>query len=201
MPGEGGAAVRTLCNKLFAAGEYHEVEGEADCQLCRKRRDDPALVSSAFFEGDVGSQLLEMSLEQAQATRSRRQAGRSAGAQLRSAPGQARANKGERSQTPAEPRHQPEATVEKPSGIDDPDLANLSQVSDNVYRSPAGVVIRTRRRGTGGEVAEVVFDGNAQIKRNADGGVRIKLGDVIVEYSPGEGRLRARYRPDTTPDV
>src|ERR1700682_1349801 len=78
VPGKAEASVRTLCNKLFETGEYREVEDEPDCQLCRRRRGNKALVSSAFFEGDMGTQLLEMSLQEAKAGRSRRQAERSA---------------------------------------------------------------------------------------------------------------------------
>src|ERR1700682_1503165 len=69
VPGAATAYVRALCNKVLPAGDYREVDDEADCQLCRKRRNDPALVSSAFFEGDQGSQLLEMSLARARAQR------------------------------------------------------------------------------------------------------------------------------------
>ena len=36
VPGKAEASARTLCNKLFEAGEYREVDDEADCQLCRR---------------------------------------------------------------------------------------------------------------------------------------------------------------------
>src|SRR3984893_8380661 len=112
VPGRAEASVRTLCNKLFEAGEYRQVEDEADCQLCRKRRGNKALVSSAFFEGEMGSQLLEMSLEQAKAGRARRQAGNAAaGAE----------STGERpAEDPASPRrHRDGRDRHQPTGTDD----------------------------------------------------------------------------------
>jgi hypothetical protein len=199
IPGAADADVRTLCNKLLAAGEYREVGDEADCQLCRKRRSDPALVSSAFFEGDQGSQLLEMSLAQAQAGGRGRQARQEDTASKRSSA--AGSSRGVERRVPrpnvrvlpdAPPA--PEAPAEHPSSVGDLDLANLQQVSENVYRSPRGVVIRTRKRGSRWQVAEVVFDGDAQVKRSPEGGIRIKLGDVIAVYSVLDGELRAHYR-------
>ena len=154
VPGPTNADVRTLCNKLLAADEYQDVGEEADCQLCRRRRTDPALVSSAFFAGDQGSQLLEMSLAQARAGRGQRQAHRQAAASNR------------RSSVRVLPDAPASATAKQPSSVGDLELANLQQVSENVYRSPRGVVIRTRKRGSHREVAEIVFDGDAQVMRS-----------------------------------
>ena len=70
----------------------------------------------------------------------------------------------------------------------------MQKVSENVYRSPAGVVIRTRRRGDDWEVAEVVFDGPAQVKREGDGKIKLKIGDVVIDYSAVAGRFRAVHR-------
>ena len=198
VPGATNADVRTLCNKVLAAGEYREVGDEADCQLCQKRRRDPALVSSAFFEGDQGSQLLEMSLAQARAGRGRRQARQKEAASDRSStesPGRANTGRHRRPGVrvlPEEPHT--EAPAKEPSSVGDLDLANLRQVSENVYQSPRGVVIRTRKRGPRWEVAEVVFDGDVQVKRSPEGGIRIKLGDVIAVYRAADGELRAHYR-------
>jgi hypothetical protein len=200
VPGAADAAVRTLCNKVFAAGDYSAVADDADCQLCQKRRSDPALVSSAFFEGDVGSQLLEMSLEQARAGRGRRQAERKAAGSERTSSRSASRDSGHRPGPGArglpEPQPKPGVATELPSNIGDLEMANLSQVSENLYRSPGGVLIRTRRRGASQEVAEIVFDGDAQVKRNPEGMIRIKLGDMIVVYSVVGGELRAHYRHD-----
>jgi len=64
-PGAGSSEVRTLCGQTFPPGAYQVVEDEADCSICQRRRKDPAIVSSAYFTGDAGSRLLELSLEQA----------------------------------------------------------------------------------------------------------------------------------------
>src|SRR5215472_13990709 len=59
--------VVTLCGQTFAEGTYEAATEEADCRNCLRRRDDPARVSSAFFQSDVGAELLQRSLEQARA--------------------------------------------------------------------------------------------------------------------------------------
>lgn len=65
VPGRVDAPVETLCGKEFAAGGYEVVEQAADCQPCLRRRDDPAVVSSAFFAHGAGTELLELSLAEA----------------------------------------------------------------------------------------------------------------------------------------
>ena len=222
VPGKAEASVRTLCNKLFQAGEYREVEDEPDCQLCRRRRGNKALVSSAFFEGDMGTQLLEMSLQEAKAGRSRRQAERSASdaaARLAQPPeegedqrrhpdgGRRRQPTGTEDRRPAPgaggrrgtaARGKPSLSLvpepEKPERLGNLALAGLQQVSDHVYRSPAGVVIRGRKRGKTWEVAEVVFDGPIQVKHDTGGRAQLKIGDVTVEVSAQAGEVRAAYR-------
>src|SRR5215472_4320104 len=59
--------VVTLCGQTFVEGTYEATDAEADCRNCLRRRDDPARVSSAFFQSDVGAELLQRSLEQARA--------------------------------------------------------------------------------------------------------------------------------------
>src|SRR5215469_4302717 len=59
--------VTTLCGQTFPDGTYEATDAEADCRNCLRRRDDPARVSSAFFQSDVGAELLQRSLEQARA--------------------------------------------------------------------------------------------------------------------------------------
>jgi hypothetical protein len=224
VPGSEGAAVHTLCNKLFEVGEYRVVDDQADCQLCRRRQGNKALVSSAFFEGQMGSQLLELSLEQARAGRTRREAERTA-AKGRSTSGErAGGPTGRRRQRdaddqgqstgtddrraseggPARPRPGPRGTpklsvvpeleAEKPKQLGNLATAGLQQVSENVYRSPAGVVIRGRKRGADWEVAEVVFDGAIQVKHGSGGRAQVKIGDVVVEVSAEADKLRTAYR-------
>jgi hypothetical protein len=221
VPGKADASVHTLCNKVFEPGESREVDEEADCQLCRRRRGNKALVSSAFFEGEMGSQLLEMSLQQAKAGRARRQTekaapgaaspagqergdaagrrpqregrdrGQSTGTDDRRSPSGA----GDRSRAA---RGKPQLSVvpepEKPAQLGNLTLAGLRQVSDNVYRSPAGVVVRGRKRGKDWEVAEVVFDGAIQVKHDAGGRMHLKMGDIVAEMSAIGGEVRATYR-------
>jgi hypothetical protein len=222
VPGSAGASVRTLCNKLFEAGTYQEVDEEADCQLCLKRRGNKALVSSAFFEGEMGSQLLEMSLEQAKEGRTRRQAERAASrADPQTGHVRGEADDRHRAGEPGDPadtaggadlqppgetderprraaRAKPRLSVvpepERPPQLGNLATAGMQQVSDNVYRSPAGVVIRGRKRGKDWEVAEVVFDGAIQVKHDSGGRAQLKIGDVVVEVSALAGAVRAAYR-------
>ena len=60
------------------------------------------------------------------------------------------------------------------------------------YRSPGGVVIRIVRREEGGwDIADVEYGGEARLEQLADGRVRIRLGDLRVEYS---GDFERRWR-------
>src|SRR5262249_13546838 len=68
---DSGPAV-TLCNQSFGEGTYRKTDEEADCRNCLRRRDDPARVSSAFFQSDVGAELLQRSLEEARTRRATR---------------------------------------------------------------------------------------------------------------------------------
>src|ERR1700682_4981929 len=144
VPGKAAAAVRTLCNTLF--------------------------------EVDMGAQLLEMSLQEAKAGRSRRQAERSASdaaARLAQPPeegedqrrhpdgGRRRQPTGTEDRGPARgpgarrgtaARGKPSLSLvpepEKPERLGNLALAGLQQVSEHVYRSPAGGVIPGRTGGT-----------------------------------------------------
>ncbi len=61
--------VTTLCGQTLAAGSFVAVERDADCTNCLRRSRDPSRISGAFFEQEEGSQLLQLSLEQARARR------------------------------------------------------------------------------------------------------------------------------------
>src|ERR1700687_1459797 len=61
--------VTTLCGQPLAAGSFVAVERDADCTNCLRRSRDPSRISGAFFEQEEGSQLLQLSLEQARARR------------------------------------------------------------------------------------------------------------------------------------
>lgn len=203
VPGGSDAPARTLFNKLFEGGEYLQVEDAADCNACNRRRNDPAVVSSAFFEGDMGSTLLEMSVAQAKAENAGR-AGRTQRAPSRLTPPQPRlkvVGPSAEAATPKRPRvlPNPPAAAAEEGAPEEPDLidlhpAHLRRVSDTVYHSPAGVIVRTRRHQKGHEVAELVWDGATQVTRTSTGGVRVKLGDMVSEYDVVDGKLVARHR-------
>src|SRR5260370_28630036 len=61
--------VTTLCGQTLAAGSFVAVERDADCTNCPPRSRDPSRISGAFFGQEEGSQLLQLSLEQARARR------------------------------------------------------------------------------------------------------------------------------------
>src|SRR5260370_3702823 len=61
--------VTTLCGQTLAAGSFVAVERDADCTNCLRRSRDPSRISGAFFEQEEGSQLLQLSLQQAPAPR------------------------------------------------------------------------------------------------------------------------------------
>src|SRR5216683_338117 len=61
--------VTTLCGQTLAAGSFVAVERDPDCTNCLRRSRDPSRISGAFFEQEEGSQLLQLSLEQARARR------------------------------------------------------------------------------------------------------------------------------------
>jgi hypothetical protein len=65
IPGPAGRPIETLCGIDFEAHEYEVVDEPANCRPCLRRRDDPSVISSAFFEHGAGSELLEMSLARA----------------------------------------------------------------------------------------------------------------------------------------
>src|SRR2546428_11913378 len=61
--------VTTLCGKTLPAGSFVNVDRDPDCVNCLRRSRDPSRISGAFFEQEEGSQLLQLSLEQARARR------------------------------------------------------------------------------------------------------------------------------------
>src|SRR6266545_834791 len=130
--------VVTLCGQTFAEGTYQRTEAEADCRNCLRRRDDPARVSSAFFQSDVGAELLQRSLEQARARRKEERAAPSpaarpaAKAPPRAAPpGLSPAREGR------ERREQ-----EQPAIRELRSRTPLRATFPDVYLSPDGVIVR-----------------------------------------------------------
>ena len=91
---------------------------------------------------------------------------------------------------PAAPSRPPEApALPHPAGLD---LAKFEKLGRDQYRSPAGVVIRIIvREGAGWDVADIDYDGEVRLEQLADGRIRIKIGDLRIEYS-GEFERRLR---------
>ncbi len=169
--------VVTLCGQTFAEGTYEATDAEADCRNCLRRRDDPARVSSAFFQSDVGAELLQRSLEQARArTREER---RRTPSPAEGAPAEARRP------TPSKPSPADAGEVGRQgvSGPEPPEVrelrsrTRLRQTFPDVYLSPEGVIVRV----AGGGVSHVTFNGAVDIRRR-DGVLTVRVGDIVLEF-------------------
>jgi hypothetical protein len=167
--------VVTLCGQTFAEGTYRATDAQADCRNCLRRKDDAARVSSAFFQSDVGAELLQRSLEQARASRTR----------TAPAPSPAKQGAGEPEPAvirplpaprPAAPR--PDEEVPAIKGLRS--RTPLRRTFENVYVSPDGVIVRV----SDGAVSHVAFNGPVDV-RHRDGVLTVRVGDVVLE-------LRAR---------
>jgi hypothetical protein len=158
--------VVTLCGQTFAEGTYEATAAEADCRNCLRRRDDPARVSSAFFQSDVGAELLQRSLEQARA-RQREERPRPAPV---GDPGEPRRP----GPKPAHPRPQPR---QQPEVRELRSRTALRPTFPDVYLSPDGVIVRV----AGGGIEHVTFNGPVDVRRR-DGVLTIRVGDVVLEF-------------------
>jgi hypothetical protein len=175
--------VDTLCGKTYKPGEYEQTKDEADCNICLRRQANEAIVSSAFFKQDLGEELLRLSLQQARGNRPE-------GKGSRGAKGASKTQK-KPPQLVVVPRTEPEA----PKVLGELDLAGLKKVSDTVYLSPAGVIVRLRKQGESWQVEEVAFNGPVQVTRKGER-VLLKLGDLRAEIGAEGGKIQAVYRED-----
>jgi hypothetical protein len=161
--------VTTLCGQTLAEGTYEAATAEADCRNCLRRRDDPGRVSSAFFQSDVGAELLQRSLEQARARQPRERPAPPAGGRGRAEP------------RPAAPKPAP-VRPERPQ----PEVRELRsriplrQTFPDVYLSPEGVIVRV----ASGGVEHVTFNGAVDVRRR-DGVLTVRVGDVVLEFDVG----------------
>ena len=172
---DSGRAV-TLCNQSFAEGTFLKTGEEADCRNCLRRRDDPARVSSAFFQSDVGSELLQRSLEEA---RSRR-ATRSEPERVAPPPAPDRPRVvTPPAATPAQPPPAPAPPVSAaaPAIRELRSHTPLRRTFENVFTSPQGVVVRVSKDGS---VSHVTFEGPVDIRRRGRE-IAIRVGDVVLE--------------------
>ena len=196
--------VVSLCNQSFAEGTYQKTEAEADCRNCLRRRGDPARVSTAFFQSDVGSELLQRSLEQALARRAGRHTelspatGVPATSTAAGVPAKPASRAGRPEKAPPAPgppvagqpvAGQPEAPPAAgprpapPPSRPAPVIRELRsriplrKTFENVFTSPQGVIVRVSGDGS---VDHVTFDGPIDIRRRA-GVITVRAGDVVLE--------------------
>lgn len=191
-----GKPVETLCERKFQPGEYEVTEAEASCAACLRRSEDPARLSNAMFGQDLGSTLLELSLSQVR----KRPADEKADAKAAQAPPPrltvvSTTQEERREPVPVDespPALQPEVIETGPRQAAGLDLGRFEKLGRDRYRTPGGVVIRIALREEGGwDIVEVEFGGEARLEQLADGRIRIRLGDLRVEYS---GDMERRWR-------
>lgn len=168
--------VTTLCGQTLAEGTFDGVDDPADCSNCIRRSQDQGRISGAFFAQDEGSELLQLSLEQAR----------------------------ERKPAPKEPpRPAAELRVVWPAAKPPPEIIpdQLGELAtrgfkpsgEGVWRSPGGVIVRMRKHGKEWRFDELVFEGSIVATRDGDG-VRIKAGDVEVNPSAGGFEVQLKKR-------
>ncbi len=162
--------VTTLCGQTLAAGSFVAVERDADCANCLRRSRDPSRISGAFFEQEEGSQLLQLSLEQARARRP--------------------ASKG-----PSAPGKPIVRVLPTPPSIPDRSgelmTADFKPAGEGLWRSPGGVLVRMRKQGRDWRFAELVFEGSVVATRQ-DTGIKLRAGDV--EVRPSENGYEVRIK-------
>jgi hypothetical protein len=169
-------SVTTLCGQTLAEGSYAAFSGEADCTNCIRRSQDSGRISGAFFAQEEGSELLRLSLEQAQLRKPR-------------------------SKTPTAPPA-PTKPVVWPAAKPPPEVIpdRIGELvtrgfrpagGEGVWRSPGGVIVRMRRKGKQWRFEELVFEGSIVATR-VDQGISLRAGDV--EVAPGDGGLKVQVK-------
>ena len=162
--------VTTLCGKTLPAGSFIAVDAAADCTICERRSRDPSRISGAFFAQEEGSQLLQLSLEQA---RARRPAGKA-------------------SLPPGKPivRVLP-SPPSVPDRVGELVTEGFKSAGEGVWRSPASVLVKMRRQGRDWRFAELVFEGSVVATRQ-ENGIRLRAGDVEVRPRPDGFEVRVK---------
>jgi hypothetical protein len=174
--------VVTLCGQTFAEGTYQATDAEADCRNCLRRAGDAARVSSAFFQSDVGAELLQRSLEQA---RARREAAPQ-DPPTKKAPAPEKAPSPKKAPAPASTPLRPSASspARGEGRVSIRGVRSgtpLRPTFENVYVSPEGVIIRA----SDGAVGHVAFNGPVDV-RHRDGALTLRIGDVVLEFETRE---------------
>ena len=162
--------VTTLCGKELPAGSFIAVDAAADCTICQRRSRDPSRISGAFFAQEEGSQLLQLSLEQA---RARRPAGKA----------------------PLPPGKPIVRVLPSPPSVPDRvgELVTdgFKSAGEAVWRSPTGVLVKMRKQGRDWRFAELVFEGSVLATRQ-ENGIRLRAGDVDVRPTPDGFEVRVK---------
>ncbi len=162
--------VTTLCGKTLPAGSFVAVDDAADCANCQRRSRDPSRISGAFFAQEEGSQLLQLSLDQA---RARRPAGKA----------------------PLAPGKPIVRVLPSPPSVPDRvgELVTdgFKSAGEAVWRSPTGVLVKMRRHGREWRFAELVFEGSVVATRQ-ENGIRLRAGDVEVRPTPDGFEVRVK---------
>src|SRR5579864_5575165 len=173
--------VTTLCGQTLVDGTYAAVDSEADCSICRRRSQDQARVSGAFFASDEGSELLRLSLEQAK--------GRKTGKpDLRVVPGRAEPAAAEKPVVWPAPKPPADTIPEREGELM---TRGFKPSGEGVWRSPQGVIVRLRKHGKSWRFAELVFEGSILATRTEDG-LTLRAGDV--EVAPDGGGYEVRIK-------
>lgn len=177
--------VTTLCGQTLGDGSYAAAEGGADCSNCIRRSKDQGRISGAFFAQEEGSELLRLSLEQAQARPRRAGPAEPASRQAAERP----AAQGGRHEAPAPTPFKPVIwpAAKPPREVIPDELGELATrgfkpSGEGVWRSPAGVIVRMKKHGKEWQFDELVFEGSVLATRTA-AGIRIRAGDVEVNPS------------------
>jgi hypothetical protein len=172
--------VRTLCNQTYKPGDYVPTGDDVDCRICLRRQSNEAVVSSAFFQEDLGEELLKLSLQQARERRP-----------------QAAGKSTKKTKKPPQLVVVPETEPEPPKVLGELELAGLKRVSESVYLSQSGAIIRLRKAGGGWQVEEIAFNGPIQVQRRKDDRIEVRLGDVRAVFTAKGGRIDAVYGSDS----
>ncbi|TMC50423.1 MAG: hypothetical protein E6J20_17055 [Chloroflexi bacterium] len=162
--------VTTLCGQTLADSSYAAVSDDPDCTNCIRRSNDPARISGAFFAQEEGSELLRLSLEQAQSRKPNLRVISGHGA--------------EREKPVVWPAAKPPPEV-VPDRVGELVTRGFKPSGEGVWRSPQGVIVKMRKHlrprsdGKDWRFAELVFEGSVVATR-IEAGIRIRAGDVEV---------------------
>lgn len=171
----------TLCGQTLSDGSYAAVDSEPDCANCIRRSHDPSRISGAFFAQEEGSELLRLSLEQAQA--------RPRKPELRVLSNPA----AEREKPVVWPAPKP-PTEAIPEEMGELFTRGFKPSGEGVWRSPIGVIVRMRRHGKSWRFVELVFEGTIVATR-VESGIRIRAGDVEVLPTEDGVTVQVKKKP------